>query len=243
MIKLNTEYSNSQLSATQKFPSNTPLFLHTTLTLSTNSFYSSLLLLTNSHFSYPIFHIHLDYLRVSISDLTKSSFTKIKNYLFNGLDTRTINKLWHPNPKTPKSKKYPYRIVSDTGVVLAYRKKAKNRGVNKRYVYDIMIEFYGSYFADLDLIEQLNLVCYLNSNYKLKCHRIDVAIDDYSHKLFPLLQISVALERGNYFGFKAIDEEYLCCSPEGCTGTIGLGSRKHSHYVRIYTKGVKNNRW
>ena len=243
MIKLNNEYSNSQLSATQKSRSNTPLFLHLPLTESTNSFDLLLPLLTDSHFPFLIFHIHLDYLRVSISGLTKSSFSKLKNHLFSGLDTKTTNKLWHPNPKTPKSKKYQSRISSGTRVALAYRKRAKNRGVNKRYVYDIMIDFYGSYFADLSLLEQIELIYYLNSNYKLECHRLDVAIDDYSGKLFPLLQISVALERGNYFGFETKDEEYLYCFPKGCVGTIALGSRESSHYVRIYTKGAKNNRW
>ena len=243
MINLNSEYSNSQFSASQKNSSNTPAFLHIPLTLSTNSFNSLLPLLTDSHFSLSIFHIHPDYLRVSTSGLTKLSFSKLKNYLFDGQDTRTINKFWHPNPKTPNTKKYPHRIVTDTGVVLAYRKRAKNRGANRRIVYDIMIELYGSYFADLSLLEQLELICYLNSNWQLKCHRIDVAVDDYSGKLFPLLQISVALEQGNYFGFKTIDEEYLYCFPKGCVGTIALGSRKHNHYVRIYTKGIKNNRW
>ena len=106
-----------------------------------------------------------------------------------------------------------------------------------------MIDFYSSYFTDLTLLEQLELINYLNDNFKPKCHRIDVAIDDYSRELFPILQMLVAYEMGNYFGFKETNEQYLYCRSEGCIGTLPLGSRHSEHYVRIYTLHKYFDRW
>ena len=243
MIKPNTENSNSQLLATQKSPSNAPLFLHLPPTLSTNSFNLLLSTQLDSHLLSNFLSIHLDYLRVSISELTKLSLTRLKNYLFSGLNTRTINKPWHPYSEIPKSQKYDYRIVSKAGIALAVKKRAKYKGKNTRYVYDVMIDYTGAYFADLSLLEQFELIYCLNANYKLKCHRIDVAIDDYSRELFPLLQMVVAVEMKNCFGFTESNQDYLYCRSEGCIGTLALGSRRSEHYVRIYTVHKFFDRW
>ena len=192
MIKPNSSNSKSQLLATQKSPSNTPLFLHLPLTLTLNSFNLLLPLPTHSLFLNNLLSIDLDYLRISTTDLTKKSLTKLVDYLFSEVTYKIINKPSHPHPNTPKSKKYQKRIISNTGVVLRYTKRAKFKGKNTKYCYDIMIDFTGAYFADLTLLEQQELIYYLNSNWKLKCHRLDVAIDDYSRKLFPVGQMITA---------------------------------------------------
>ena len=192
---------------------------------------------------FPFLSVHLDYSRISSINLTKSNLVILVNHLFCGLDTRTINKPWHPHPKTAKSKKYDYRIVSKTGIVLAVKKRAKYKGKNTRYVYDIMLDLTGAYFANLSLLEQLKVIHYLNDNFKLKCHRLDVAIDDYSRELFPMLQMAVAIDSGNYFGFTESNQEYLYCRSSGCIGTLYLGSRHSSHYVRVYTLHQFFDRW
>ena len=245
MIEQKNSNSNSQLLATQKSPSNnTPLFLHLPLTFTLNSFNSLLPLQTDSLFLNNLLSIHLDYLRISTNDLTKKSFTKLVDYLFSEVAYKTINKPSHPHPGTPKSKKYQNTIVStNTGVVLRYTKRAKFKGRNIKYCYDIMIDFSGSYFADLSLLEQLELIYHLNSNYKPKCHRIDVAMDDYSRKLFPVGQMITAYEMGNYFGFKDIDDSYLDIIDNKLIGTLGIGSRRSSFFIRIYTKHKYFVRW
>ena len=243
MLKPNSEKSNHQFSATQKSHSNTRLFLHPPLTLSTNSFKSSLPTLIDSQLSLLLSIIHLDYLRVSSTDLNQKSFYLLSFILFSKVDSKTIYKPWHPHPRMPKSKKYQNRIVSKTGIVLGYTKRAKYRGNNTRYVYDIMIDFTGVYFANLSLIEQLELIYYLNSNWKLKCHRIDVAIDDYSRELFPVGQMITAFLEDNNFGFQVIDDSYLDIVDNKFVGTLGIGSRCSSFFIRIYTKHKLFVRW
>jgi hypothetical protein len=243
MLNLNTEKGNNQFLAAQKSPSNTPLFLHLTPTLSTHSLSSFLPSLLDSQLLLELFLIHLDYLRVSSLDLTDKSFRLLTTILFSKVDSQNINKPWHPDPKMPNSKKYQNRIVSKTGVVLGYTKKAKYKGKNTRYVYDIMIDFSGAYFANLSLLEQINVIYYLNSNWRLKCHRLDVAIDDYSRKLFPVGQMIAAFLRGDNFGFQVIDDSYLDIIDNLLAGTLGIGSRLSSLFIRIYTKHRLFVRW
>jgi hypothetical protein len=236
MIKPNTQNCNQQLLAVQNSPSNTHLFLHDTLTLTTNSFNRLLPLQVDSQISLKIITIHLDYLRVSSRNLTDKSFALLLASFFSKVATRTINKPWHPDPKTPKSKKYQNRITSKSGIILGYTKRAKNRGLNTRYVYDIMIDFTGAYFANLSLVEQQKVINYLNSNWQLKCHRLDVAIDDYSRKLFPVPEMIRAFLYGYNFGFKVIDDSYLDILDNQLVGTLGIGSRLSELFIRIYTK-------
>ena len=91
-----------------------------------------------------------------------------------------------------------------------------------------MIDFTGSYLANLSLLEQIELINYLNSNWKLKCHRIDVAVDDYSRRLFPVNKMIVAYLEDNYFGFEVIDDNYLDIIDNQLVGTLGIGSRYSS---------------
>lgn len=243
MIKPNNPEGNSQLLGTQNTLSNTHLFLHLPLTLTTNSFNSFLSTSNKANFKLPLLNIHLDYLRISTTIYTKKS---LDNLLANlGLPIpKSENRIsWHPDKTMPKSKKYQNSIQSDTGIKLGYTKRLKDKSKKPKYVYDIMIDFYGCYFADITLLEQINLIDYLNSNYKLKCHRIDVAMDDYSRELFPILKILVAYEMGNYFGFNKTNEDYLYCISDGCIGTLALGSRLSEHYVRIYTLHKYFDRW
>ena len=243
MLKLNTQNSKHQLLATQKSHSNTTLNDHATLTLTNTSFSSNNslskthILLKNS------LDIHLDYLRISSTDLTKKDLTNLRNYLFSETVSKTINKPWHPHPRTSNHKKYDYRIVSRTGIVLSVKKRAKFKGRNTRYVYDIMIDFTGAYFADLSLLKQLELIYYLNSNYQLDCHRIDVAIDDYSRELFPVDKMIIAYLEDNQYGFQLIDDNYLDIVNNKFIGTLGIGSRRSSFFIRIYTKHRLLVRW
>ena len=148
--------------------SNTHLYHRYTLTLSSSSFSLLLPTLLDSHFLSNLLSIHLDYLRISSINLTKSNLVRLVNHLFSGLDTKTINKPWHPYSEIAKSKKYDYRIVSKIGIVLGVKKRAKYKGKNTRYVYDIMLELTGAYFANLSLLEQLKVIHYLNDNFKLE---------------------------------------------------------------------------
>jgi hypothetical protein len=143
----------------------------------------------------------------------------------------------------PNSRKYQNRIVSKSGIVLGYTKRAKYRGSNTRYVYDIMIDFTGVYFANLSLLEQIKRINYLNSNWQLKCHRLDVAIDDYSRKLFPVGQMIAAFLRGDNFGFQVIDDSYLDIIDNLLVGTLGIGSRFSELFIRIYTWHKLFVRW
>ena len=243
MILPNNLNSNSQLLAALKSPSNTHLYHRDTLTLSTNSFSLLLPTLLDSHFLSNLLSIHLDYLRISSINFTKSNLVILVNHLFCGLDTKTINKPWHPHPKTAKSKKYDYRIVSKAGIVLAVKKRAKYRGKNTRYVYDIMLDLTGAYFVNLSLLEQLKVIHHLNDNFQLKCHRLDVAIDDYSRELFPVGQMITAYLEDNNYGFEVIDDNYLDLVDKRLTGTLGIGSRHSSFFVRIYTRHSYFVRW
>jgi|GEM_PF-3300015 len=243
MIKPNKENSKHQFLGTQKTPSNTHLNHHATLSLSTNSFKSSSPLQVDSHSYLKSLSIHLDYLRVSTTNLNKRDLDNLLNSLFSKVDYKIINKPWYPDSKMPKSKKYQNRISSKIGIVLGYTKRAKFKGRNTRHVYDIMIDFTGAYFVHLGLVEQLKLIYYLNSNWKLKCHRIDIAIDDYSRDIFPVCQMISAYLDDNQYGFKVINDDYLDIINNKFVGTLGLGSRHSSFFVRIYTLHEFFVRW
>jgi hypothetical protein len=254
MLNLNTEKSNKQFLATQKNSSNTHLFLHPTLIPSAYSFKSFLLSLLDSQIHVFLFvkqllfqssylDIHLDYLRVSSSDLTDRSFCLLRTSLFSKVDSKETNQPWHPHSKMPKNKKYQSRIVSKIGIVLGYTKRAKYKGKNTRYVYDIMIDFTGAYFANLSVLKVINDVHYLNSNWQLKCHRLDVAMDDYSRRLFPANQMIAAFLMGDNFGFQVIDDSYLDFVDNKLVGTLGIGSRYSELFIRIYSKHRLFVRW
>jgi hypothetical protein len=243
MLNLNTEKGNSQFLAAQKSPSNTPLFLHSTPTLSTYSFNANSPVLIDSQIFTKTLLLNLDYLRVSSSGLTKKAFIHLSHSLFSQVDSKIINKPWHPHRKTPKNKKYQSRRVSKTGIVLGYTKRAKYKDKNTRYVYDIMIDFTGAYFANLSLVEQINVICYLNSNWQLKCHRLDVAMDDYSRRVFPVIQMLAAFLMGYNFGFQVIDDSYSDIIDNQFAGTLGIGSRRSSMFIRIYTNHHNFVRW
>ena len=243
MIKLNTEKSKYQFLAIQKPPSNSQLDLHPSLSLYTNSFNLLLSSLNKSIIKIYKYRFLLDYLRVSTILYTKKSFDRLLADI--GLPIPCFeNKVsWHPHPGTPKSKKYQNIITSGTGIVLGYTKRLLNKSKKPKYVYDIMIDFTGSYFANFSLLEQIELIYYLNSNWKLKCHRIDVAVDDYSRRLFPINKMIVAYLEDNYFGFKDIDDSYLDIIDNKLVGTLGIGSRYSSLFIRIYTKHKYFVRW
>lgn len=165
MIKANIQSSNKQCLAVENPPSNTTLFLHNTISLTTKSFNYLLSTKNNSQFTSKNNFIHLDYLRLSSNNLTKKSFKLLVGFVFSGVGNKTLNKPWHPDPKMPKSKKYQNRITSSSGIVLGYTKRAKNKGRNTRYVYDIMIDFTGAYFIKLSLLKLQEFINYLSSNW------------------------------------------------------------------------------
>ncbi|BAZ44227.1 hypothetical protein NIES4102_38810 [Chondrocystis sp. NIES-4102] len=237
MIKPNIQSSNKQLLVVENCSSNTTLSLHNTLSLTTNSFNYLLPTKTYSQFKFLKNFIHLDYLRLSSNNLTKKSFDSLVDFVFDKQETKTINKPWHPDPKMPQSKKYQNIITSSSGITLGYTKKAKNRGKNIRHVYDIMLDLSGAYFAKLSLLKQQKVISYLNINWTFKCHRIDVAIDDYSHKLIPVIEMKKAFKLGYNFGFSVIDDSYFKITDNQFEGTLAIGSRRSSLFIRIYTKG------
>ena len=98
-----------------------------------------------------------------------------------------------------------------------------------------MVDLRGAYFANLSLVESIKLICYLNSNWKLKCHRLDVAIDDYSKELFPVVKMALACQQKLHRGFKSYDLDYFKPTLDGWEGSIAFASRRSEHYVRVYT--------
>ena len=68
-------------------------------------------------------------------------------------------------------------------------------------------------------------------------------MDDYSRKLFPVGQMITAYLEGNNFGFEDIDDSYIDIIDNKLVGTLGIGSRRSEHYVRIYTVHKYFVRW
>jgi DNA relaxase NicK len=68
-------------------------------------------------------------------------------------------------------------------------------------------------------------------------------MDDYSRKLFPVNQMIAAFLRGDNFGFQVIDDSYLDIIDNQLIGTLGIGSRRSSLFIRIYTKHKLFVRW
>jgi DNA relaxase NicK len=68
-------------------------------------------------------------------------------------------------------------------------------------------------------------------------------MDDYSCKLFPVCKIVAAFAQGNNFGFQVIDDSYSDIIDNQFAGTLGIGSRRSSMFIRIYTKHKLFVRW
>ena len=106
MLKPNNQKSNHQLLASQNCPSNTRLFLHLPLTLTTNSFNRFLYTLNKAKIELLLLNIHLDYLRISLTDLTKKDFNNLLSNLGLPIPKSEIRIPWHPDKNMPRSKKY-----------------------------------------------------------------------------------------------------------------------------------------
>ncbi|MGF1539478.1 MAG: hypothetical protein ACFCU5_03350 [Pleurocapsa sp.] len=235
MVKRNNQNSNSALNHLEvESLSNTKLI--PLLTNNSINYINKDLQLFDSHFynTKNLLSSHLDYIRLKFTNLLKTDFTEILDIL--GIKPTYLlpNTLWHPSDRVPKHKHYKNKILSDTGLIGGYNRKALNSCQNGLSLYDLMIDIQGSYLANLSLSQQIRLLRKLNSFYNCKCTRIDLSLDDYTYRLIPVLEMLEATLNGDNFGFKEIDDKYFEMINGILTGALAFGSRTSDKYIRIY---------
>lgn len=167
---------------------------------------------------------HLDYLSFT-AKLPKSSLIDLLNFLVSKIDNKSLSQpcINEENSKyvySPggRAKYYRNKLSLLDSVTLYYTIP------NENYEYDGFIDLKGSYFTKLSLPIQLDLLREL-TRWKTQLTRLDIAINDLSHKLIPLSQMLSAYSQGNHFYFR----KYYLYKDTHYFG--GKGSRK---LVRIY---------
>ncbi len=186
------------------------------------------------------FYNHLDTKRLSFQDISENKFKQILNEINSEHISLIKNKSWSCGSK---ANRYQNKIESPVGIEGGYTKKTSNSSLNTSTLYDVMIELRGTYLAKLRPYQQQKLLSRLNAISLCKCHRIDLATDDYSFRQIPLNKMLKADKEGNYFGYK---EHVFTGSNEGEKSngiTHYFGKKESDKFVRVYNHKNQCLRW
>lgn len=97
-----------------------------------------------------------------------------------------------------------------------------------------MIDIQGSYFTNLSPIEQQSLIKHLSIISQVNCHRIDLAIDDYTYQQIPRDEMVKAHKQGNSFGYQNFTSIVTDKGKDSDEKTDYFGSKNSEKHVRVY---------
>ena len=118
---------------------------------------------------------HLDYLRVRKDAITYDEFQLTMNFL---LDEYVVefDRPWSPGAGAVF---FPHKVIGTRGFVGGFN-------VDDDGLYSFMVDMPGEYFQGISATDQWRLIVGLNFRYKVKCTRIDIAIDDCTYSIIPV---------------------------------------------------------
>jgi len=99
---------------------------------------------------------------------------------------------------------------------------------------NIMVRIPGKFWESRTVPGQKSFCLGLLSAYRARCHRFDVAVDDYSLKRIPLKEMRKAWVEGNHYHFREWEQRISGTRPDNEERTDYLGSRESDKVVRIY---------
>lgn len=166
---------------------------------------------------------HLDYYRCHKGAITYDEFQLIINFIIKE-HVVEFDRPWSPGAGAVF---FPHKVIGTRGVVGGFN-------VDDDGLYSFMIDLPGEYFQGMSATDQWRLMMGLHVRYKVKCSRIDIAIDDPTYSIIPVDEMRKACNDKLNFGFrKMIWYEGGICG-EHLSGTLGMGSRNSGKYVRVY---------
>lgn len=166
---------------------------------------------------------HCDYLRIRRDEMPMDTFVRLLEFLDQKLSCE-MEKPWSPG-----------------GFALYYENRIEGiEGIRGGFTVDddgcvsTMIDLSGLYFKQLTPVDQWRLFQGLYYTYKVKCSRIDLAIDDYTYSVIPVDEMYEAAMAGCNFRFKKVKViESGNCGEEQAR-TVYYGSRESGKLVRTY---------
>ena len=174
--------------------------------------------------SNPQLSVHLDYLRI-ILKLPLEDLDVLLNfvgYKYIGIRpeipwTAGAGSMWYENTITsPEGINGGYTIDSESNTV------------------DVMLDFSGQYFSGKSVTDQWRILQGLKYRFDADCSRIDLAIDDPTYSLIPVVKMREEANRGNNFRFKNYRQVASGKCGEKLTITDYYGSRNSGKMVRVY---------
>ena len=108
---------------------------------------------------------------------------------------------------------------------------------------DVMIQFSGKYFDGQSVVDQWRLLLGLKHTFKVKCNRIDIAIDDPSYSLIPVDNMVEGCQNNENFGFRSFKTISSGECGKSLSVTNYFGSRNSGKIVRIYDHNEECHRF
>lgn len=166
---------------------------------------------------------HLDYLRIRKDAIFHDEFQLLVGFI-NTDYTVEIDRPWSPGAGAIF---FSHRIIGTHGVVGGFN-------VDEEGFYYLMIDMPGEYFEGKSAVDQWRLLLGLCHRYRVKCTRIDVAIDDPTYSVIPVAEMEQAWRDGHAFGFRNYKKIISGNSPENMDETDYFGGRSSGKMVRCY---------
>lgn len=173
---------------------------------------------------YPTLQAHLDYLRVKIKT-TPTEIYEVFSLIDHKYLTVEMERPWQPGKNCPH---YENRFYSPLGALGGFTVDTEENTA------EIMIDFTGVYFSDMDNQDSWRLILGLGYRFKADCSRLDIAVDDESQKIIPRSEMRQAWLDENNFGFRNYKRVESGSNPRKMKTTDYYGSRHSGKMVRVY---------
>lgn len=175
------------------------------------------------------FHCHLDYLTVS-AYLPPDRLDDFLNYVSDCNYTFEPDKPWFIGGNQYHVNRFDGRLNVSGG----YSEDIETGMI------EVMVRIPGAFWENKTVPEQHSFCQGLYHAYSVKCHRLDLAVDDYTLERIPLLEMRKAWEDGNHFHFQSWNVAGGGKSVKEQEFTHYLGSRLSDKMVRVYRHKFEN---
>lgn len=168
-------------------------------------------------------YCHCDYLRIRCEQITVSKFTQLLDFLGQKISCE-MDRSWSPGGNALY---YENRIEGIEGIRGGFT-------VDEDGCVSTMIDLSGTYFKQLNPVDQIRLFSGLYYAYQVKCSRIDLAIDDYSFSVIPAEEMWEAAQAEKGYRFRRIRGIESGTAGRDLVKTREYGSRESGDMVRVY---------
>lgn len=169
-------------------------------------------------------YTHIDYLRMTHQGLNGDFFSRILSFICEHY-TIDMDVPWSPGGGAVW---FPHRVRGIEGFVGGFR-------VEENGTYTLMYQLPGEYWINKSAVYQWRMLRGLGNFFTATCNRIDLAIDDSTFEIIPLLQMLDSYERGEGMYFKKRSlSSHQDTFESSKVNTWYFGSRRSNKMHRIY---------